>query len=74
MGHRVQPLLLDDVDRRAVYLSEGLGHGFCSLEDGSTVLYLCSTEYAPEREHGVSPFDAELAISWPTTTPQFAWS
>lgn len=61
-------VLLDDVDRRAVYLSEGLGHGFCSLEDGSTVLYLCSTEYAPEREHGVSPFDAELAISWPTTT------
>ena len=44
-------VLLDDVDRRAVYLSEGLGHAFLSLEDDSTVLYLCSTGYSPGREH-----------------------
>ncbi|GIG29903.1 dTDP-4-dehydrorhamnose 3,5-epimerase family protein [Cellulomonas marina] len=59
-------VLLDDVDRRAVYLSEGLGHAFCSLEDGSTVLYLCSTPYAPGREHGVHPLDPALGIAWPT--------
>ncbi len=59
-------VLLDDVDRRAIYLSEGLGHAFMSLEDGSTVLYLCSTEYAPGREHGVHPLDADVAIDWPT--------
>ena len=40
-------VLLDDRDRRAVYLSEGLGHGFCSLQDGSTVVYLCSEGYNP---------------------------
>lgn len=60
-------VLLDDVDRRAIYLSEGLGHAFCSLEDDSTVLYLCSTPYAPGREHGVHPLDPELGIAWPTT-------
>lgn len=60
-------VLLDDVDRRAVYLSEGLGHAFLSLEDGSTVLYLCSTGYAPGREHGVHPLDPEIGIEWPTT-------
>jgi dTDP-4-dehydrorhamnose 3,5-epimerase len=60
-------VLLDDVDRRAVYLSEGLGHAFMSLEDGSTVLYLCSTGYAPGREHGIHPLDPDLAIEWPTT-------
>ncbi len=60
-------VLLDDVDRRAIYLSEGLGHAFVSLEDDSTVLYLCSTPYAPGREHGVHPLDADLAIDWPTT-------
>lgn len=59
-------VLLDDVDRRAIYLSEGLGHAFCSLEDDSTVLYLCSTGYAPDREHGVHPLDGDLAIDWPT--------
>ncbi len=59
-------VLLDDVDRRAIYLSEGLGHAFVSLEDDSTVLYLCSTPYAPGREHGVHPLDEELGIEWPT--------
>lgn len=60
-------VLLDDVDRRAVYLSEGLGHAFMSLEDGSTVLYLCSAGYAPGREHGIHPLDEELGIEWPDT-------
>ena len=57
---------LDDVDRRAVYLSEGLGHGFMALEDNTTVMYLCSTGYAPEREHGINPLDPQLAIAWPS--------
>jgi dTDP-4-dehydrorhamnose 3,5-epimerase len=60
-------VLLDDVDRRAIYLSEGLGHAFLSLEDDSTVLYLCSTGYSPGREHAVHPLDPDIGIVWPTT-------
>jgi len=60
-------VVLDDVDRRAIYLSEGLGHAFLSLEVDSTVLYLCSTPYAPGREHGINPLDPEIGIEWPTT-------
>ena len=63
---RWDAVLLDDVDRRALYVSEGLGHSFMSLEDDSTVLYLCSQGYAPGREHGIDPLDPELAIAWPT--------
>jgi dTDP-4-dehydrorhamnose 3,5-epimerase len=59
-------VLLDDVDRRAVYLAEGLGHAFVALADASTVVYLCSQGYAPGREHGVDPFDPDLAVDWPT--------
>jgi dTDP-4-dehydrorhamnose 3,5-epimerase len=55
---------LDDRSRRAVYLSEGLGHGFASLEDGSTVVYLCSEGYAPAREHEVHPLDPAIGIDW----------
>lgn len=62
---RWEPVLLDDESRRAVYLSEGLGHAFLALADGSTVVYLCSEPYAPEREFGVHPLDPELAIDWP---------
>lgn len=60
-------VLLDDVDRRAIYISEGLGHAFCALEDGSTVVYLCSEPYAPGREHGINPLDPVVGIDWPTT-------
>ena len=60
-------VLLDDVDRRAIYVSEGLGHAFYSLEDDSTVLYLCSATFAPGREHGIDPRDPAIGIDWPTT-------
>lgn len=59
---------LDAVDRRCVFIPEGFGHGFCALED-STVAYLCSTSYNPTAEHGVDPFDADLAITWPDGAP-----
>lgn len=62
---RWDSVLLDDVGRRAIYLSEGLGHAFLSLEDGSTVAYLCSSGYAPGREHGVNPLDPAIGIEWP---------
>jgi len=57
--------LLDTVDRRAIYLAEGLGHAICSLEDDSTVMYLCSATYDPVREHGINPLDPELALTVP---------
>ena len=60
-------VLLDDIDRRAIYLGEGLGHAFMSLEDDSTVLYLCSAGYNPGHEHGIHPLDPEVGIVWPTT-------
>lgn len=56
---------LDDVDRRAVYVAEGLGHAFMSLIDGSTVNYLCSAAYDPAREFGISPLDGDLGLPWP---------
>lgn len=58
-------VVLDTTSRRAVYLSEGLGHAFCALEDNSVVTYLCSTPYAPGREFGVQPTDPALALPWP---------
>jgi dTDP-4-dehydrorhamnose 3,5-epimerase len=61
----VDTVRLDDVDRRAVYVSEGLGHAFMALTDDATVTYLCSTGYAPNREHGVNPLDPALNIPWP---------
>jgi dTDP-4-dehydrorhamnose 3,5-epimerase len=58
-------VVLDSEQPRAVYLAEGLGHAFVSLADSSSVTYLVSTGYAPDREFGVHPFDPELALPWP---------
>ena len=37
-------VLLDDVDRRAIYLAEGLGHCFVALTDDATVSYLVTDD------------------------------
>lgn len=60
---------LNDETRCAVFVADGLGHSFITLSDEATVLYLCSTPYAPAREHGVHPLDPDLAIAWPDDVP-----
>ncbi|MBT1605211.1 MULTISPECIES: dTDP-4-dehydrorhamnose 3,5-epimerase family protein [Curtobacterium] len=56
---------IDDVDRRAVYLSEGLGHAIVALEDQSTVNYLVSAHYDPEREKGITILDPTVGLELP---------
>ena len=56
---------LDEVDRRAVYIAEGLGHAFLSLRDDTTVTYLCTASYNPSGDFGTHPLDADLDLPWP---------
>ena len=63
---------LDEDERKAVYISEGLGHGFAALTDDATLTYLCSTAYSPTGEHGIHPLDPDLAIKWPVDVPQLS--
>ena len=62
---RWDAVTLDDRSHKSVYISEGLAHGFVALQDNSTVMYLCSTEYNPQREHTICATDPALAIDWP---------
>jgi dTDP-4-dehydrorhamnose 3,5-epimerase len=57
---------IDDVERKAVFLEEGLGHAFLALADETVVSYLVSSTYDPGKEHGVTPFDSELALEFPS--------
>ena len=57
---------LDTRNRSAVYVAEGLAHGFLALTEEATVVYLCNQVYAPGREHAVHPLDPALAIDWPS--------
>lgn len=51
----------------ALFVSEGLGHGFISMEDNSLVSYLLTSPYSPSEEFEINPFDQELRIDWPGT-------
>jgi dTDP-4-dehydrorhamnose 3,5-epimerase len=62
---RCESIRLDDENRRSLFIAEGLGHAFMALSDESTVIYLCSTPYAPGREHGIDPLDPSIGIGWP---------
>jgi dTDP-4-dehydrorhamnose 3,5-epimerase len=58
-------VLLDTVDRRAIYLGEGLGHAFIALTDDATVSYLVSDTYNPTAEHGIDPLDVQVSLVFP---------
>jgi dTDP-4-dehydrorhamnose 3,5-epimerase len=62
---RWEAVRLDDQTRRAVFISEGLGHAFVAVSPKATVMYLCSTPFAPGIEHGVHPLDQQIGIAWP---------
>lgn len=61
----VDVVRLDDVDRRAVYVAEGLGHAVLALTDDVNLNYLVTQPYAPEREHAINPLDPALALPLP---------
>ena len=56
---------LDSTEYRAVYVAEGLGHGFIALEGDTVMSYLCSEPYAPSGEHGICPLDPAMDLPWP---------
>jgi len=49
---------------KAVFISEGLGHGFLALEDNTAVAYLVSTPFSPENEFEINPLDEKIGINW----------
>ncbi|RKE21289.1 dTDP-4-dehydrorhamnose 3,5-epimerase family protein [Streptomyces sp. TLI_171] len=55
---------LDASEGTAVYVAEGLAHGFVALTDDACVSYLCSTEYVPGTQFDIQPFDPDMGIPW----------
>ncbi|MCX5199477.1 dTDP-4-dehydrorhamnose 3,5-epimerase family protein [Streptomyces sp. NBC_00249] len=58
---------LDAESGTAVYLAEGLGHGFLALTDDASVCYLCSSEFVPGSQVDINALDPDLGIDWGLT-------
>jgi len=52
-------------NRVAVYVPEGVAHGFLTLVDDSEVFYQMSVPYAAESARGVRWNDPAFSIEWP---------
>ena len=49
---------------QSLLISEGIGHAFLALEDGTVANYLCSSEYNPGADKTINPLDSLLAIEF----------
>lgn len=67
-------VVLDDVDRKAVYLGEGLGHCFVALTEGAIVSYLVSEVFKPANEHGINATDADIGLEFPLDRSELLFS
>jgi dTDP-4-dehydrorhamnose 3,5-epimerase len=56
-------------NRRALYVPEGLAHGFQTLTEDSEVLYQMSEVYHGDLARGLRWDDPRFAISWPVPQP-----
>jgi|TARA_B100000959_G_C14991739_1_gene628255 dTDP-4-dehydrorhamnose 3,5-epimerase len=58
---------LSNNNARAIFISPGIAHGFCSLEDNTIVNYIVSSVYAPEHDLGIHW--NSFGYKWPVTNP-----
>jgi len=56
---------LDDQQHNALYIPRGVAHGFQTLVDECTVLYMMTDFYRPELADGVRFDDPAFGIAWP---------
>ena len=62
--------LLDARSGRSVFVPEGVGHGFLTLEDDTCICYVLSTVYVPGTQVDIDPLDPDLGLPWGfTETP-----
>ena len=54
---------------RALYIPDGVAHGFVTLEDATEVFYQMSAFHEPASARGVRWNDPAFDIEWPVTNP-----
>ena len=61
---KYQSIVLNSRHPKYVYIPHGVGHGFLSLEENTSVVYLMSSSYDSNFEYTMNPFDKSLDIEW----------
>ena len=57
-------VLLSGESGQAVFIGEGLGHAFLSMQDQTVVAYLTSSPFSSKDEFAINPLDPDIGIKW----------
>jgi dTDP-4-dehydrorhamnose 3,5-epimerase len=57
-------VVLDDLRKNMMYIPEGFGHGFITLEENTVFSYKCTNNYNKESEYCIKYDDIDLNIDW----------
>lgn len=60
-----QAVVLNEKNRRALYIPEGFAHGFMTLADDTEVFYQMSSKFVPSSASGIRWDDSAIEIHWP---------
>lgn len=58
--------ILNESNRRQLWIPPGFAHGFVVLSDGALVHYKCTEYFQAENDGGILWTDPEIAVEWPT--------
>ena len=61
-------LVLDASSAKMLWIPPGFAHGYCTLENNSTVAYKITDYYSAEHDAGIVWNDADLGINWPVVS------
>lgn len=57
-------IILDDKEKKQIYVPRGFAHGFLVLEDDTIISYKCDKYYHKPSEGGIIYNDKDLNIDW----------
>ena len=60
-----ESIILEEGDNKAFVIPEGCAHGFQTLKDNCSIIYIHSKPYSKESEDGVNYLDPMINIQWP---------
>ncbi|MBY0371923.1 dTDP-4-dehydrorhamnose 3,5-epimerase [bacterium] len=66
---RWQAFTLDASSRQALYVPEGVAHGFQTLTDDTELFYQMSTAFEPSASRTLAWNDPKAGIDWPISEP-----
>ncbi len=64
--------VLNDVNKRHIWIPAGFAHGFAALSERAVVTYLCTETYDAAADANIRWDDPELAIDWPLGEPSLS--